>query len=291
MSINMACKLLGKARSTFFEVRKNLANKAKREQLVEQYILEKVNHFRQDMPRIGGKKLFYLINQNKQPKQFKFGQKKFFDVLRKYDLLVKKRKKHVFTTDSRHWRNQFDNLVEGISINRPEQVWVADITYFKTRSSYLYGHLITDAYSKKLMGVVVSDNMKATTTLLALQKAIQNRQYNDTLIHHSDRGFQYLSRVYTNHLKKHDIKISVTQNGSPYDNPVAERINGILKSEFGLGNCLKNLEEAQLLLEKAMHIYNHKRPHWSNHLLTPNQMHNQNELKPISWEFNPKDDL
>lgn len=291
MSINMACKLLGRARSTFFEVRNNRTIKAKNELLIEQYILEKVMHFRMDMPRIGGKKLFYLINQDEQRKQFKFGQKKFFDVLRKHDLLVKKRKKHVFTTDSKHWRNQFDNLVEGMTINRPEQIWVADITYFKTRNRYLYGHLITDAYSKKLMGGVVADNMKAITTLLALQMAIQNRQYDDTLIHHSDRGFQYLSKVYTDHLKLNNIKISVTQNGSPYDNPVAERINGIIKSEFGLGNCLKNLEEAKQLLEKAMHIYNHKRPHWSNHLLTPNQMHNQSVLKPISWEFNSKDDF
>ena len=169
-------------------------------------------------------------------------------------------------------------------INRPEQVWVADITYFRTPKGFIYGHLVTDTYSKKLVGTVIADDMKATTTLLALKMAIKNRQYNEPLIHHSDRGFQYLSKTYTNYLKKNKIQISVTQNGSPYDNPVAERINGILKDEFGFGGIVKNLEEARQLLKKAMHIYNDKRPHWSNHLLTPNQMHNQRQLEMITWE-------
>jgi len=140
------------------------------------------------------------------------------------------------------------------------------------------------------MGAVVAGDMKATTTLAALKMAIKNRQYNDTLIHHSDRGFQYLSKIYTDHLQNQKIKISVTQNGSPYDNPVAERINGILKDEFDLGAVIPNLEEAKKMLEKAMDIYNDKRPHWSNHLLTPNEMHNQQEIKMVTWEREKPDD-
>ena len=216
MSINKSCQLLGHARSTFFEVRKNQQIKVEKEKLLERF-------------------------------------------------------------------GQFDDLLKGISITRPEQIWVADITYFRTQEGFIYGHLITDAYSKKIMGAVVAGDMKATTTLLALKMALKNRQNKEPLIHHSDRGFQYLSKVYTNHLKKNKIKISVTQNGSPYDNPVAERINGILKDEFNLGSTLKNLQKAKQILEKAMHIYNEKRPHWSNHLLTPNQMHNQQDLEMITW--------
>ena len=284
MSINKSCKLLGHARSTFFEVRKNRQIKIEKEKLLEQYVLAKVAEIRKEMPRIGGKKLYFLINQDTQRQQFKFGEQRFFDILNKYNLLVKKRKKYVRTTDSKLWRGQFDNLLEGISINRPEQVWVSDITYFRTQEGFIYGHLITDAYSKKLVGAVVADNMKATTTLLALKMALKNRQYNKPLIHHSDRGFQYLSKVYTSYLKKNKILISVTQNGSPYDNPVAERVNGILKDEFNLGRTLKNIHQAKEILEKAMHIYNEKRPHWSNHLLTPNQMHKQCDLEMITWE-------
>ncbi len=235
MSINKACQLLGRARSTFFEVRKNQLIKKEKDQLIEQYVLKQAAEIRKEMPRIGGKKLYYLINQDPQRHQFKFGERKFFEILRRHNLLVKKRKKYVITTDSKLWRGQFDNLLEGISISRPEQVWVADITYFRTNDGFIYGHLITDAYSKKIMGFNVSDDMKATTTLLALKMAIKNRKYEEPLIHHSDRGFQYLSKVYTDCLMKNKIQISVTQNGSPYDNPVAERINGILKDEFELG--------------------------------------------------------
>jgi len=205
-------------------------------------------------------------------------------------LLIKKRKRRIFTTDSKLWRGQFDNLLKQQSINRPEQVWVSDITYLRTRSGFVYAHLVTDAYSKKLMGAVVADNMKATTTLAALQMAIDNRQYKEPLIHHSDRGYQYLSSTYTEHLKKNNIQISVTQNGSPYDNPVAERINGILKDEFNLGAVIPNLEEAKKMLEKAVQIYNDKRPHWSNHLLTPNEMHLQRKLKIVTWENIPNND-
>lgn len=134
------------------------------------------------------------------------------------------------------------------------------------------------------MGVIVADDIKATTTLLALKMALKNRQYKTLLIHHSNRGFQFLSKVYTSYLKKNKIQISITK----YDNPVAERINGILKDEFNLGSTLKNLQQAKQILEKAMHIYNEKRPHWSNHLLTPQQMYSQKDLEMITWESDSK---
>ena len=129
------------------------------------------------------------------------------------------------------------------------------------------------------MGFEVSDNMKATSTLAAMQMAIENRIYDEPLIHHSDRGFQYLSKQYTDFLKKHKISISVTQDGSPYDNAVAERINGILKGEFDFNKTFRNLYQAKQLIEKVVKIYNSKRLHWSNHLLTPDQMHQQRDLK------------
>lgn len=290
MSIKRGCKLLGHARSAYYESRDNRQGLLLKSRSVEAFILERTAAIRREMPRIGGHKLYYLIKQDAAGCGYKFGEKKLFSVLREHGLLVKKRKKHVFTTDSSHWRNQFDNLIEETKAGRPEQIWVADITYFRTSAGCLYGHLVTDAYSKKLMGWAVSEDMAAASTLLALKMAIKNRAYDGPLIHHSDRGAQYLSELYTGHLKKHGILISVTQNGSPYDNPVAERINGILKGEFGFDGNVKNLEHARELLEKAVHIYNDKRPHFSNHMLTPNQMHKQRDLKPRTWEMATKAD-
>ena len=283
MSINAACELLGYSRSTFFEIRKNRESKFERELSVEEFILRKVKEIRKDLEKCGGKKLYYLICKDPEKEQYKFGRKKLFEVLRSHKLLIKKRKRRVITTDSKLWRGQYPDLIRELIPSRPEEVWVADITYFRTKDGFIYGHLITDAYSKKIVGFEVSDNMKAVTTLIALKMAIENRDYEEEIIHHSDRGFQYLSRVYTDYLKRHKIKISETQDGNPYHNPVAERLNGILKEEFGFYGIFDNQEEARELIEKSVEIYNDKRPHWSNHLLTPNEMHQQRELKIKTW--------
>lgn len=250
---------------------------------IEYFILRKVKEIRKDLGKCGGKKLYYLISQDPDKKYYKFGEKKLFDVLKKHDLLVKRRKRVAITTDNKLWHGQYPDLIREFIPSRPEEVWVSDITYFRTKDGFIYGHLITDAYSKKIVGYEISDNMKAVSTLLALKMAIENRDYAEELIHHSDRGFQYLSRVYTDYLKRHEIKISVTQDGNPYHNPVAERLNGILKDEFGFYGTFDNLEKARTLIEESVKIYNDKRPHWSNHLLTPNEMHQQRELKIKTW--------
>jgi len=193
MSITKACELLGYAKCSYFKARRNRTNRAKRAERVEAFILERVHYLRKEMPKLGGKKLYYLINKEPARQNYKFGEKRFFDVLRAHDLLIKRKKRYAITTDSKHWRSQYPDLVRELIPSRPEELWVSDITYFKTKEGFIYGHLITDAYSKKLVGFEVSNNMKATTTLLALKMAIANRQYTEELIHHSDRGFQYLS--------------------------------------------------------------------------------------------------
>lgn len=283
MSINAACELLGYSRSTFFEIRKNRESKFERELSAEEFILRKVKEIRKDLGKCGGKKLYYLICKDPEKEHYKFGRKKLFEILRNHGLLIKKRKRRAITTDSKLWRGQYPDLIRELVPSRPEEVWVSDITYFRTKEGFIYGHLITDGYSKKIVGFEVSDNMKAVTTLIALKMAIENRDYAEELIHHSDRGFQYLSRVYTDYLKRHKIRISVTQDGNPYHNAVAERLNGILKDEFGFYGIFGNLEEARELIEKSVQIYNDKRPHWSNHLLTPNEMHQQRELRIKTW--------
>ena len=212
------------------------------------------------------------------------GRDKFFDWLREQAMLVVRKRKYVKTTDSRGWMRQYPDLVKGIDLVRPEQLWVADITYLSTRQGYCYLHLITDAYSKKIMGYQLSDHLGASATLQALKMALQGRRHRKELVHHSDRGLQYCSKDYTNLLKEHKISISMTQTGSPYDNAVAERVNGILKQEFGLDEPFETIHQAKRQVDQSVMLYNTLRPHLSNNYLTPEQMHRQKKLKPRSWK-------
>ena len=170
-----------------------------------------------------------------------------------------------------------------MKIKRPEQVWVADITYIPVAKGVSYLHLITDAYSKKIVGYEICDNMTATSTLKALQMALKNRVYDDKLIHHSDRGLQYCSGLYTKLLIENNIDISMTIDGDPYENAIAERINGILKDEFGLGETIPTQKEAEKMVNQAVEIYNTIRPHLSNHYVTPLKMHQQSKITPKLW--------
>ncbi len=240
-------------------------------------MLEKVGAIRRDMPRLGTRKLHYLLKKDSCCTAM--GRDRLFDCLRENGMLVVRRRKYVRTTDSSQWRRQYGDLAKGRTPEKPEEVLVADITYFETEEEgHVYGHLLSDAYSKRIMGYAVEKDMSAGTTLKALEMAVAGRQYDHGMVHHSDRGSQYCSRQYTDMVKSSNGQVSMTQSGSPYDNAVAERINGILKDEFGLGGRLKNLEEVRRVLGKAVEVYNEKRPHWSCGLLTPNEMHGQQSI-------------
>ncbi|MEO7977701.1 DDE-type integrase/transposase/recombinase [Flavobacterium sp.] len=166
-----------------------------------------------------------------------------------------------------------------------EQVWVSDITYIGKREKPCYLSLITDAYSKKIAGFNVGDNMNTLSSVIALKNAIKQRQNGDkSLIHHSDRGLQYCANEYQKVLKKNNIKCSMTQNSDPYENAVAERINGILKQEFNIDKFNKELSVMKILVKNAVSIYNSKRPHYSNYMLTPNQMHEQSKVEMRTYK-------
>lgn len=242
---------------------------------------------RRQMPRIGTRKLYYLLKEGFLQDGIVIGRDRLFDILREEGLLIVKKKKHTRTTDSSHWMRKYPNLVKNIKLKRPEQLWVADITYLTLSDRYCYLHLITDAYSKRIMGYCISENLAATQTLKALQMALKCRQYQDNLIHHSDRGLQYCSTEYVNTLKGNAILISMTEDGSPYDNAIAERVNGILKDEFGLDETFETQQQLRLQVVQSIEIYNNYRPHQSNHLLTPYKMHQQNRLKPKAWHKKP----
>ena len=276
--------MLGYTKQAFYSAKSNQKSRERLDKEIEEYVLEKVRAIRKRLKRCGGHKMYKMIRNDPERKNYKIGIERFFDILRKHNLLIKRRKRRIVTTDSSDWRKQHPNLIKGVIPHRPEQIVVADITYFKTEEGPAYGHFITDAYSKKLMGYAVADNMKATTTLRALKMAIRNRKYSEPMIHHSDRGSQYISKLYTDHLTNNHIDISVTQDGNPGDNAIAERINGIFKDEFGFNKVFKNLKEAKELIVQAAKDHNGYRPHMSCHHLTPHKMHLQREFPVITWK-------
>ena len=226
-----------------------------------------VEELREDMPRLGGLKLWKLLNDN----GVRVGRDELYGILRRRGLLVKRTKRRVETTDSRGWQRQHPNLVKGLEVSRPNQVWVSDITYVPTRSGFVYLSLVTDAYSRRIMGWHVHPNLEGGGPLRALYRAVC--QVDDPglkgLIHHSDRGCQYCSARYVETLSDRGMRVSMTQDGSPYDNAIAERVNGILKREWLDGMELSGLEEAREAVERVVGLYNTKRPHFSIGLNTP----------------------
>jgi transposase InsO family protein len=266
-----ACTLFGVDRQVYY--RKITRRKTRQSNASK--VVSMVLEIRRTMPRIGAKKLYYLLNNDLQ--KLKIGRDKFIDILRANHLLIIPKRSYHVTTNSHHRFRKHQNQILELQINRPEQVWVSDITYIGKREKPCYLSLITDAYSKKIIGFNVADNMNTESTLIALKNAVKHRKNKSlSLIHHSDRGLQYCANHYQKLLNKSQIKCSMTQNSDPYENAVAERINGILKQEFDIDKYNEALPVMKLIVKNAIEIYNQKRPHYSNHMLTPNQMHQQN---------------
>ena len=241
-------------------------------------VVELVENIRMKMPKIGGRKLYFMLNE--PLKTLKIGRDKFFNILKANHLLITPKRRYHITTNSHHRFRKHKNLVLDYQITKPNQVWVADITYIGNRKNPSYLSLITDAYSKKIVGHHVAENLTTEGSLLALKKAINTTELKElSLIHHSDRGLQYCSDEYQKNLEKNNIKCSMTQNSDPYENAVAERINGILKQEFNIDKFDVETKIKRKIVEESIEIYNELRPHFSNHYLTPNQMHKQEKLK------------
>lgn len=247
-------------------------------------IVGRVLTIRQQLPRIGTRKLHYLLKKDIVKTHWYVGRDKLFEILRENRMLITKRRKYVQTTDSKHWMRTYPNIAKHISLTHPEQLWVADITYIPTKQQMLYLHLVTDAYSKQIMGYNLSHDLKAESTLEALQMALKKRTYpQNKVLHHSDRGLQFCSKLYIDELRKHNCQISMTQDGNPYDNAIAERVNGILKDEFYCDEPFENYETALANINQSINLYNTKRPHLSCSMLTPIQMHSQQKLSVIKW--------
>lgn len=247
-------------------------------------VIDLVQSIRIQLPRIGTRKLYHLLRE--QLKILKVGRDKLFAILRANHLLIKPKRQYHMTTNSHHRFRKHKNLVEHLEVSRPEQLWVSDITYLGNRDYPMYLALVTDAYSKKIMGYDVSNSLNNQGTIRALRMAIKNKayKYKEDIIHHSDRGLQYCSDDYQAILNTNNIKCSMTEKYDPYQNAIAERINGILKQEFIGELVIQNLEIMKEFIKNSIDIYNQLRPHFSNYYLTPNQMHLQNDLKIRSYK-------
>lgn len=269
--ITSMCRYFGISRQAFYKSKKRLA----KEELEESLVVEMVQEIRRDLPRLGGKKLYFQL-EKELTELGKIGRDKFFDILRRNDLLVKRKKSFTKTTNSFHRFRKWKNLIKDLAITRPNQVWVSDITYIRTLGGFVYLFLITDLYSRKIVGWSLSKSISIEGGIEALKKALKSRKdKKQSLIHHSDRGVQYCSSDYVEILQDNGIGISMTDENHCYENAVAERVNGILKDEFYLDSTFNNFEQAVSAVRSGIKNYNDKRPHWSLKLCTPSQVHTQ----------------
>jgi putative transposase len=276
-----ACRLFGKTRQGWYKQQAGMDNVV----LQEAIVIRHVQELRQQMPRIGTRKLQYLLAPLLQQHGITLGRDKLFDILAEYRLLVRRRKrKKMFTTDSNHPFKKYPNLIKGMEITGPGRLWVSDITYIRLKESYCYLSLITDAYSRRIMGYCLWPSLKKEGPLNALALATLARNKNEELIHHSDRGLQYCCSDYISKLNREHIAISMTEKGDPYENALAERVNGILKSEFGLNEKFDTFQQASAKVTYAIDVYNNLRPHASIDYLTPQQAHLQQGAIPARWK-------
>lgn len=283
--IGVLCRLFGKTRHAYYDALWRKENSLVREDV----ILQEVIAVRNNLPRIGTRKLHFLLQTSLESHKIKIGRDYLFDLLSEHKLLVRQRKRKAITTDSRHWMRKYSNLIRNMPVTRPEQVWVSDITYIRLTNQWGYLSLITDAYSRKIIGYCFRNDLMAEGCIEALQMALKNRMYHEPIIHHSDRGSQYCSHQYVNLLNQNTIGISMTENGDPYENALAERVNGIIKTEFNLHSSQLGFEQTYSQIKRSIKVYNEIRPHSSCDYLTPNQAHLQSENLKKRWKnYNKK---
>lgn len=241
----------------------------------EDLIVQKVKSIRKDHRKMGTRKLYEILQPFMLEHNIKMGRDALFDMLSANYLLVRKRKRKIQTTNSYHWLRKYPNLIREFVPTAINQLWVSDITYWKLKEDHVYISFITDAYSHKIVGYQVAETLEAIESIHALQMALSalKAESNLQLTHHSDRGIQYCSHAYVKLLQDYNIKISMTENGDPLENAIAERVNGIIKGEYLETYDIENIKEAKELLQAVVDLYNNERPHMSIGNFTPNHIH------------------
>jgi transposase InsO family protein len=277
ISLQVLCRLFGVTRQAYYQ-HLTQCNEKSIEALI---LLKEVQEIRSKHRRMGCRKLYELLEPVMLNHQIKMGRDALFDLLRAHGLLVRKtRRKHI-TTNSYHWLRKYPNMIRDFVPTGRNQLWVSDITYWRWQNQFYYISFVTDAYTHKIVGYQVAETLEAIESISALKMAIKATDKKElaNLIHHSDRGSQYCSHGYVKLLQDNAIEISMTENGDPLENAIAERINGIIKNEYLFNKRIKRLSQAQSALDKAVNLYNNERPHMSLGMLTPKQVHEQ-KLKP-----------
>lgn len=264
-SIAKVCDCFNLTRDAYYKYLKRF----KLRKIAENKVIALVKVERKLQPRMGTRKLHEELLDQFIDYGLKIGRDSLFDILRDHNMLVKPKKVSCKTTNSYHRFRTYKNLIKDLNIKRPNQVWVSDITYIRTVNGFCYLALVTDLFSRKIVGYDVSDSLELAGCLRALKKALASILPAAGLIHHSDRGAQYCSNLYVDELKKNKINISMTEENHCYENAVAERVNGILKDEFYLDQCFFNTSHAKIATKNAIDIYNNKRLHLSLGFKTP----------------------
>ncbi|WP_113652758.1 IS3 family transposase [Pedobacter namyangjuensis] len=280
ISLARICRVLGMSRQAYYQHWwRNESTTIEQELVLKQIINMKKDHRHMET-----RKLYELIQPFLLEHQIKMGRDALFELLSTHGLLVKRYKRWVSTTNSFHMYRKFPNLIKSFVPTHPNQLWVSDITYWKISDKFLYISFITDAFSRKILGYNVADNLLSIETVKALKMALLDAQDTEFLCHHSDRGLQYCCNEYVQIIEESEVKISMTETGDPRDNAVAERLNGIIKNEYLSSYTVNDLEEGKQVLDFVIKLYNEERPHMSIGNLTPEVVHRGNTTPTQLWK-------
>ncbi len=263
------CKKTGMSRQNFYKGKKYRQRRDIDESLIEDLVRSE----RAIQPRLGGRKLYYMLKPLLEEADVRIGRDRFFEVLDNKGLLLERLPKAPRTTNSRHSLPVFTNQLKELIITEPNQAWVSDITYIRTDEGFLYLSLITDDWSRKIVGYHAGDTLETEGCLKALEKAADELEEGIFPLHHSDRGCQYCSHLYTGRLREYGMEISMTEEMHCYENAKAERVNGILKQEYYLGGCFRTKSQAIEAINQAVFLYNTRRPHLELKYKTPEAVH------------------
>jgi transposase InsO family protein len=284
-SVRYLCTLFGKTRQAWYDQTHHQAE----QHLSETLILKLVSEIRNELPRVGTAKLQHLLSPHLAAHQIKIGRDKLYELLGCHGYLIRHRRRRVYTTDSNHPYHKYPNLIGDLLLTRANQLWVSDITYLKLNQGFCYLSIVTDAYSRKIVGHCLHPTLSSQGAIHALVMALKQWKGKADLIHHSDRGVQYCCADYVRILEHAQVRVSMTENGDPYENALAERVNGILKMEFNLYRTFTSLQEAVEVVNEAVQKYNHLRPHSSCDFLTPVMAHEQSGLLRRRWRNQNRD--
>jgi putative transposase len=279
-SLSYYCKLFGKSRQAYYEQK----NKPSKDNFQDALVLKLVKEIRKDLPRCGTDKLYFMLKEQLVTHKIKIGRDGLYRLLGEYGLLIRHRKRKAYTTNSHHMYKKYPNLIRNLTVYEAGKLWVSDITYIRVKNNFAYLSIITDAYSHKIVGYKLHPTLHAKGAIDALMMASKDQKITKELIHHSDRGIQYCCNEYVEMINHLNIQLSMTENGDPYENAIAERINGILKHEHKLKDTFMSFEAAKTTVDTSVKAYNELRIHDSCNRLTPIKAHQEKGVLKKYWK-------